>query len=55
MKYLKLLIVNGDCLYLFFYGLLGVGKKMFVFGVLCEIFGLGVEKVKLENKMWKID
>jgi len=54
-KHLKLLIANGDCPHLFFYGPSGAGKKTLALGVLREIFGPGAEKVKLENKTWKID
>ncbi|CEF97808.1 P-loop containing nucleoside triphosphate hydrolase [Ostreococcus tauri] len=54
-KHLKLLIARGDCPHLFFHGPSGAGKKTLALAVLREIFGAGVEKVKLENKTWKID
>lgn len=54
-KHLKLLIARGDCPHLFFHGPSGAGKKTLALGVLREIFGPGAEKVRLENKTWKIE
>jgi len=53
-NHLKLLAREGDCPHLFFYGPSGSGKKTLVLGLLREIYGSGAEKVKLENKTWKI-
>ena len=52
--HLKRLIASGDCPHLFFYGPSGSGKKTLALGVLRELYGAQAEKVKLENKTWKI-
>ncbi|KAJ8506616.1 hypothetical protein OPV22_007502 [Ensete ventricosum] len=52
---LKKLVSEHDCPHLLFYGPTGSGKKTLVMALLKQMFGPGVEKVKLENKMWKID
>ena len=53
-NHLKLLVQQGDCPHLFFYGPSGAGKKTLVLALLREIYGPGAEKIKLENKTWKI-
>jgi len=53
-QHLKLLVQQGDCPHLFFYGPSGAGKKTLVLALLREIYGAGAEKIKLENKTWKI-
>ncbi|THU65344.1 hypothetical protein C4D60_Mb05t02660 [Musa balbisiana] len=52
---LKKLVSDHDCPHLLFYGPTGSGKKTLVMTLLKQMFGPGAEKVKLENKMWKID
>ncbi|XP_074560784.1 replication factor C subunit 5-like [Curcuma longa] len=52
---LKKLVTEQDCPHLLFYGPTGSGKKTLIVALLNEMFGPGVEKVKLENKTWKID
>ncbi|XP_042437740.1 replication factor C subunit 5 isoform X1 [Zingiber officinale] len=52
---LKKLVTEQDCPHLLFYGPTGSGKKTLIVALLKEMFGPGVEKVKLENKTWKID
>ena len=51
---LKQLVADGDCPHLLFYGASGAGKKTLALAVLREIYGPGVEKVKVEGKTWKI-
>jgi replication factor C subunit 3/5 len=53
-KHLKLLVKDGDCPHLFFYGPSGAGKKTLALALLRDIYGAGAEKVKLENKTWKL-
>ena len=54
-EHLKRLVADGDCPHLLFYGVSGAGKKTLALAVLREIFGPGVEKVKVEGKTWKIE
>jgi len=52
---LKKLATTGDCPHLLFYGQPGVGKKTFILAMLREMFGPGVEKLRVENRAWKIE
>ncbi|KAK1267246.1 hypothetical protein QJS04_geneDACA015545 [Acorus gramineus] len=52
---LKKLVSEQDCPHLLFYGPTGSGKKTLIMAVLKQMFGVAVEKVKMENKTWKID
>ncbi|XP_078437461.1 ATPase family associated with various cellular activities (AAA) [Wolffia australiana] len=52
---LKKLVSEQDCPHLLFYGPSGAGKRTLVVALLKQIFGPGAEKVKMENKNWKID
>ncbi|KAK1289313.1 hypothetical protein QJS10_CPB18g00376 [Acorus calamus] len=52
---LKKLVSEQDCPHLLFYGPTGSGKKTLIMAVLKQMFGAAVEKVKMENKTWKID
>ncbi|XP_019054454.1 PREDICTED: replication factor C subunit 3 isoform X2 [Nelumbo nucifera] len=54
-KNLKKLVTEQDCPHLLFYGPSGSGKKTLIMAVLRQMFGAGAEKVKLENKTWKIN
>ncbi|KAI0511322.1 hypothetical protein KFK09_011951 [Dendrobium nobile] len=51
---LKKLVSEQDCPHLLFYGPPGSGKKTMVMALLKEMFGASAEKVKLEQKAWKI-
>ncbi|KAL4452110.1 hypothetical protein ABPG75_007772 [Micractinium tetrahymenae] len=51
---LQKLVVNGDCPHTLFYGPAGAGKKTLILALLREIYGAGVEKLKVECKPWKI-
>ncbi|EFN55071.1 hypothetical protein CHLNCDRAFT_35851 [Chlorella variabilis] len=51
---LRKLVVNGDCPHTLFYGPPGAGKKTLILALLREIYGPGVEKLKVECKPWKI-
>ncbi|BDA48130.1 Replication factor C subunit 3 [Coccomyxa sp. Obi] len=52
---LKKLVSTGDCPHLLFYGPPGAGKKTLITGLLREIYGAPVEKIKVETKPWKIE
>ncbi|XP_021282560.1 replication factor C subunit 3 [Herrania umbratica] len=52
---LKKLVTEQDCPHLLFYGPSGSGKKTLIMALLRQIFGPSVEKVKVENRNWKID
>ncbi|KAK9806998.1 hypothetical protein WJX72_010071 [[Myrmecia] bisecta] len=51
---LKKLVEVGDCPHTLFYGPPGAGKKTLIIALLREIYGPGVEKVKVETRPWKI-
>ena len=50
---LKELAKSGELPHLLFYGPSGAGKKTRVMALLREVFGAGVEKVKLEHRGFK--
>ncbi|KAG6737560.1 hypothetical protein POTOM_059088 [Populus tomentosa] len=52
---LKKLVTEQDCPHLLFYGPSGSGKKTLIMALLRQIFGTSAEKVKVENRTWKID
>lgn len=52
---LQKLVSEGDCPHLLFYGPSGSGKKTLIMALLRQIFGPSADKVKVENKIWKID
>jgi len=52
---LKNLVSEHDCPHLLFYGPSGAGKKTLIMALLKQIFGPGAEKVKVENKPWRIE
>ncbi|CAK9049800.1 Replication factor C subunit 3 (Activator 1 38 kDa subunit) (A1 38 kDa subunit) (Activator 1 subunit 3) (Replication factor C 38 kDa subunit) (RF-C 38 kDa subunit) (RFC38) [Durusdinium trenchii] len=52
-KRLKAIAGTGDLPHLLFYGPSGAGKKTRVMALLREMFGPGVEKVKLEHRTFK--
>lgn len=52
---LKKLVTEQDCPHLLFYGPSGAGKKTLIMALLRQIFGASADKVKAENKVWKID
>ncbi|KAG9452043.1 hypothetical protein H6P81_004947 [Aristolochia fimbriata] len=52
---LKKLVSEQDFPHLLFYGPPGSGKKTLIMGLLKQMFGPGADKVKIENKVWKID
>ncbi|PPD90823.1 hypothetical protein GOBAR_DD12244 [Gossypium barbadense] len=49
------LVTEQDCPHLLFYGPSGSGKKTLIMALLRQIFGPSAEKVKVENRNWKID
>ncbi|GAB4857260.1 Subunit of heteropentameric Replication factor C (RF-C) [Ancistrocladus abbreviatus] len=52
---LKKLVTEQDCPHLLFYGPPGCGKKTLIMALIRQMFGPGAEKVKVENKAWKVD
>lgn len=52
---LKKLVTEQDCPHLLFYGPPGSGKKTLMMALLRQIFGPSADKVKVENKNWKVD
>ncbi|KAJ8570276.1 hypothetical protein K7X08_037248 [Anisodus acutangulus] len=52
---LQKLVSEGDCPHLLFYGPSGSGKKTLIMALLRQIFGPSADKVKVENKIWKVD
>ncbi|XP_044497940.1 replication factor C subunit 3 [Mangifera indica] len=52
---LKKLVTEQDCPHLLFYGPPGSGKKTLVMALLRQVFGPGAEKVKVENRTWKVN
>ncbi|KAF7148203.1 hypothetical protein RHSIM_Rhsim03G0049600 [Rhododendron simsii] len=52
---LKKLVTEQDCPHLLFYGPPGSGKKTLIMALLRQMFGPSAEKVKVENKTWKVD
>ncbi|KAJ0771565.1 putative ribosomal protein S5 domain 2-type [Helianthus annuus] len=50
-----ILVTEQDCPHLLFYGPPGSGKKTLIMALLRQIFGASAEKVKVENKNWKVD
>ncbi|BBG93624.1 ATPase family associated with various cellular activities, partial [Prunus dulcis] len=44
-----------DCPHLLFYGPSGSGKKTLIIALLRQIFGPSADKVKVENRTWKVD
>lgn len=52
---LKKLVATGDCPHTLFYGPSGAGKKTLILALLREVYGAGVEKLKVECKPWKIE
>lgn len=52
---LKDLVADGSCPHLLFYGAPGAGKKTLLLATLREIYGAGVEKLKVECRPWIIE
>ncbi|KAI3437047.1 AAA domain-containing protein [Psidium guajava] len=52
---LKKLVSEQDCPHLLFYGPSGSGKKTLITALLRQMFGSSSDKVKVENKNWKVD
>ncbi|XP_065851751.1 replication factor C subunit 3 [Euphorbia lathyris] len=52
---LKKLVAEQDFPHLLFYGPSGAGKKTLIMALIRQIFGPSAEKVKVENRTWKID
>ncbi|GAB5371439.1 hypothetical protein AAMO2058_001580100 [Amorphochlora amoebiformis] len=53
-KRLKTLVASGDIPHLLFYGPSGAGKRTRVRAVLRELYGSGVEKTKISQKIFKV-
>ncbi|KAL6218680.1 hypothetical protein ACLB2K_011890 [Fragaria x ananassa] len=49
------LVAERDCPHLLFYGPPGSGKKTLIIALIRQIFGPSADKVKVENKTWKVD
>lgn len=54
-EHLVNLVATGDCPHTLFYGPTGAGKKTLVMGLLRQIYGAGVERLKVETKPWKVE
>jgi len=52
---LKAMVARGDFPHMLLYGPPGAGKKTRVLALLREIYGPGVEKVKVEHKQFKVN
>ncbi|XP_030503787.1 replication factor C subunit 3 isoform X1 [Cannabis sativa] len=52
---LKKLVTEQDCPHLLFYGPSGSGKKTLIMALIRQMFGASAEKVKVENRTWKVD
>ncbi|KAM1575337.1 hypothetical protein PS2_031648 [Malus domestica] len=52
---LKKLVAEQDCPHLLFYGPSGSGKKTIIIALLRQVFGPSADKVKVENRAWKVD
>ncbi|XP_071909944.1 replication factor C subunit 3 [Coffea arabica] len=52
---LKKLVTEQDCPHLLFYGPSGSGKKTLIMALLRQMFGPSADKVKVENKTWKVE
>ncbi|XP_048326551.2 replication factor C subunit 3 [Ziziphus jujuba] len=52
---LKKLVTEQDCPHLLFYGPSGSGKKTLIMAIICQMFGPSAEKVKVENRTWKVE
>ncbi|KAK6802947.1 hypothetical protein RDI58_000731 [Solanum bulbocastanum] len=52
---LRKLVSEGDCPHFLFYGPSGSGKRTLIMALLRQIFGPSADKVKVENKIWKVD
>ena len=52
---LKKLVTEQDWPHLLFYGSPGSGEKTLIMALLRQMFGPGAEKVKVENRTWKVD
>ncbi|KAF5789130.1 putative P-loop containing nucleoside triphosphate hydrolase [Helianthus annuus] len=51
----KKLVTEQDCPHLLFYVPPGSGKKTLIMALLWQMFGASADKVKVENKNWKVD